>query len=77
MTLDLVGSALQAATIGCSLISAKFLTRKTTERWGYLTMFVSLPVYAALEWWYAEWLYFFLNGVYIYLYWKCLKTHWR
>lgn len=77
MILDPVGTALQIATIGCSLISAKLLTRKKTERWGYLFTLVSLPVYAVLEIWYAEWVYLCLTPVYVYLYYKCLKEHWK
>lgn len=77
MALDLTGTALQVSTIGCSLIAAQLLTRKKTERWGYLMMFVSLPVYAALEAYYAEWVFFCLNPIYVYLYYKALKEHWR
>ena len=76
MTLDPIGTLLQASTIACSLIAAKLLTRIETERWGYLVMFITLPVYAALEAYYAEWVFFCLNPVYVYLYWRALKVHW-
>jgi hypothetical protein len=77
MTLDPIGTVLQIATIGCSLVSTKLLTKKATERWGYLIMLLSLPVWMALEVYYAEWVYFFLNPVYIYLYYKAFKEHWK
>jgi hypothetical protein len=77
MTLDLIGTVLQVSTIGCSLIAAQLLTRKRTERWGYLVMLVSLPVYAALEAYYAEWVFFCLNPIYVWLYYKALREHWR
>lgn len=77
MSKDVFGLILQLMTIVCSLTTAYLLSKKGYERYGYLLSFISLPLWIILEYHYAEWLYFILNPIYIYVFWKGLVNHWK
>ncbi len=74
---DPIGSVIQIATIICSLVISYLFSKKGTERYGYLLSFLTLPVFATLEYWYEEWVYFILNPIYLGIFWIGLRNHWR
>jgi hypothetical protein len=76
MTLDPIGTTLQISTVVCSLITTWLLSRKGKERWGYLTGFVTLPLWCIMEAYYHQWVCLILNPLYLCWWWKGLKNHW-
>ena len=75
----MLGEFLQVTCTVVSLLTTLLLSRKNPRivRLGYLLGFISLPLWVVLEYHYAQWVYFWINPVYLYMWGIGLRNHWK
>jgi hypothetical protein len=73
----MLGEALQIATVVSSLTVSWLFSKKETAKWGYLLGLLTLPLWIILEFYYKQWFYLVVNPLYIYLWARGLRNHWK
>jgi hypothetical protein len=72
-----LGVVLQILTTVASLVTGALLASRRWRRYAYLVGLCSLPLWIALEWWYAQWFYLALNPVYFITWGVGLYRNWK
>jgi hypothetical protein len=72
-----MGTALQIATTLASLLTGALLASKRWRQYGYLLGFCSLPLWAAMEWYFSQWVFLALNPIYVVIWGVGLYRNWK
>jgi len=72
-----IGTILQTLTTLASLATGALLASKRWRRYGYLLGFCSLPLWAAMEFYFGQWVFLALNPLYIGIWGVGLYRNWK